>query len=147
MYLSQNLNPMNKTQCIKIKGYPRISVARTELKSDWKCGLKCWFFVVKIVPAPNTGSWRSDLLLKCYEFSSMAPGLSYEPNASNRTQNRLRTREKRALGWECASCRRLNKLLTSAWFGDQLGVELMDPGWLGSSDNSWLAPYRCSPAL
>jgi len=31
-----------------------------------KCGLKCWFSSAGTIPISNTGSWRSDLLLKCY---------------------------------------------------------------------------------
>jgi len=90
---------MNKIQCIKIRGYPKISVAKTGLKSGWKCGLKRWFSVTGTVPAPNTGSWRSNLQLNCYKFSSVGPGLSHEPNASNRTQNSLRTSGKQSLNF------------------------------------------------
>jgi len=44
------------------------------------------------VLGPNTDSLRSDLLLKRYEIFSVAPGLSHEPNASNKTRNGLWTK-------------------------------------------------------
>jgi len=62
--------------------------------------------------ASNRDLWRWDLLSNCYEFSSVALMLSHEPNASNRTRNRLWTGEKRALDWVC----RLQRQSASRWY-------------------------------
>jgi len=53
--------------------------------SNWTLiGLEMWLetliFYCRDSRAPNIGLLRSDLLLKCYEISSVALSLSYEPN-------------------------------------------------------------------
>jgi len=107
---------MNKFLVIKIKGYPKISAAPTELKSGCKWSLKhCWT-VVDTVPAPNTGLWRSDLLFSCLE--PVSPRFSHAPNASVETLIGLQKGLKRAPKDLCAAivlCEQMMTQKTSWW--------------------------------
>jgi len=70
---------MEKIQCIRRRNYSRISTVQTWLKSDERWGLKrCWTAVENCIDTRRS-LWRSDLLLKCFEVFSMAPGSVTDP--------------------------------------------------------------------
>ena len=79
----------DKNSVHKFRNYLRISKARTRVKSGWKCSLKRWSSATRIVPAWNTGLWRSDLLSNCREIFPVAPRLSHASNASDESRTGL----------------------------------------------------------